>query len=144
MNIRHQGQWRAGDNLRKAPGRIHIRHRQAHDLAAGLLKPPDLLKASLHIRRFCIEHGLDTDRSIAADGYPAHVNLPFHFSPSDEFYNVIECHKDHQAQQQHQTCSMNIGFILGINLLLCDGFNGPGHQQQENVPAIRAGEAAYS
>ena len=78
VNVRHQ--WQRGSlcDLRKALCRIHIRHCQTDDLTTCGTKRLDLGKASLHIRGFCIEHGLDAHRSIAADDHISYLNFTFH------------------------------------------------------------------
>ena len=72
MYIRHQRQRALPTDIRKGAGSFHIGNCQPGDLTARSGKLTDLLQASLHIRGFGVEHGLDHHRGSAADGDTAH------------------------------------------------------------------------
>ena len=71
VNIRNQRQRAFLADFRKASGRLPIGHCQPGNLAACRRQSANLPEASLHIRGFCVEHGLNDHRGTAADGHTA-------------------------------------------------------------------------
>ena len=81
VNIRHQRQRRFCCDIPEAFCGLHIRHGQPGNLTPGGLQGPDLRKTARYICCFCVEHGLNADRRIAAHQHRAHLNLTFHSYP---------------------------------------------------------------
>ena len=78
MNVRDE---RDGDILLNFAQRVrglHIRHRDAHDLAARLFERVDLRDGGLGILSVRVAHRLDRDRRAAADSDAACDNLLAH------------------------------------------------------------------
>ena len=76
MNIGNQWHPDLFDDVAKILRRIHIRHGQAHDIAARRLQRTDLRHRRLGVRRLRIRHRLHGDGSAAADGHGPDMNLP--------------------------------------------------------------------
>ena len=101
MNICHQRHIHLPDNIAKIQCRIHIRHRQAHNIAARSLQGIDLRHGSLRISSLSIGHGLHRNRRTVPDRnianiYPARF-LPFYHVPQPHFIrslNVVNIIRD--------------------------------------------------
>ena len=85
MDVRHQRQRRFFRNGTKSLRRLHIQHRQADDVTAGLFQRADLLQAALHVRIGTVEHGLDGHRCAAADLHSADGDLSCHSQPPNSW-----------------------------------------------------------
>ena len=71
MDIRHKGNVHALLDGGYGHRRGHIRHRQAHDVAARGPQGPDLGNGGFHVPGLCVAHGLHRHRRAATDGKAA-------------------------------------------------------------------------
>ena len=85
MDVRHQRQRRPLRNGAKGLRRLHIQHRQADNVTAGLFQRANLLQTTLHVRVGTVEHGLDGHRCAAADLHSADGDLSCHSQPPNSW-----------------------------------------------------------
>ena len=80
MYVCHKRQVDPVHDVPDRPGRVHIEHGGADDLAARRLQPVYLLYGGLCVPGVRVGHGLDGHRGAAAHGHAAHKDLSRHIA----------------------------------------------------------------